>query len=590
MSHQRRGRERVILGISDSFNCGAAVVVDGRIAAAVSEERLCRVKMVMGWPRLAIEEALRIAGLTFSDVELVAVATENLYWRPQAQEIGGYYEGKAWGWDKRLMIRLGGLGARLLGDLPVARRPYYAAKRLLCGQRRAAVPVEMRKLGIEAPVRFFDHHLAHAASAYYTGGEPDANIATLDGAGDNLSATIYRGRQGHLERAATVSSYDSVGNFYSYVTHVLGFKAHRHEGKVMGLAAYGEPRHVDLFRELVRYREGTIENRARAFDTTAIRKIRRRLPADAEKADVAASIQTHLEDVCVRFVDHWLGKLGRRHLGLAGGVVANVKLNQRLAALDQVSSLSVFPAMGDDGLAVGAALQAHAEGLSQSRRGDAVGELADVYLGPSFPEALVEGVVRDSGLEFSRPADMAAEIAALLEAHKVVARFDGRMEYGPRALGSRSILAHPGDPTVNDWLNNRLGRTEFMPFAPVTLEEDVPRCYLGLSKGRAAAEFMAITCDCTEFFKEVCPATVHVDGTARPQIVSRRPTDTGYRDILEAFRQRTGLPALINTSFNMHEEPIVCTPRDAMRAFSRGHLDHLAIGPFLVGGSRQPGS
>jgi carbamoyltransferase len=164
---------------------------------------------------------------------------------------------------------------------------------------------------------------------------------------------------------------------------------------------------------------------------------------------------------------------------------------------------------------------------------------------------------------------------------QVVARFAGRMEYGPRALGSRSILVHAGDPTINTWLNARLKRTEFMPFAPVTLEEEADDCYTGLDGARHSARFMTVTTDCTESFKAQCPATVHIDGTARPQLVERND-DTGYRAILEAYRARTGFSTIINTSYNMHEEPIVCTPADAIRAFKLGHLDVLAIGGFLV--------
>lgn len=484
---------RVILGVSDSFNCGAAVVVDGRITAAISEERLSRVKMVMGWPRLAIDEVLWVAGIRPEDVERVAVATETLYWRPEAVENDGYFEGRPWGWDKRAMIELASWGSTVLGDSALARRPYYALKRLLCLRRQRSIPAELHRIGVQAPVRFVDHHLAHAASAYFPGGRPDATIATLDGAGDNLSATIYRGVNGCLERVAAVSSYDSVGNFYSYVTHILGFKAHRHEGKIMGLAAYGEPVYLDLLRTMVRHHEGTIENRAKAFHTSAIRKLRRQIPRNAAREDVAASIQALLEEVCVGFVDHWVRKLGKRHLGLAGGVVSNVKLNQRLAALEDVTSLFVFPAMGDDGLAAGAALHDHASSLPPAKRRAAVYELRDVCLGPEFEESELAEVVLSSGLPQARPADLPGKIAALLAEHKVVARFDGRMEYGPRALGNRSILAHPGDASVNDWLNERLGRTEFMPFAPVTLEEDASRCYVDLANGAAASHYMAIS-------------------------------------------------------------------------------------------------
>jgi carbamoyltransferase len=178
-------------------------------------------------------------------------------------------------------------------------------------------------------------------------------------------------------------------------------------------------------------------------------------------------------------------------------------------------------------------------------------------------------------------ADVPAEVARLLAVGKIVARFDGAMEYGPRALGNRSILVAAGDPDINDWLNKRLGRTEFMPFAPVTLHEQRHERYVNIDKYAEALRFMTITCDCTELMRTESPAAVHVDGTARPQVIRKQDNETYYR-ILEEYHRLTGIPTLINTSFNMHEEPIVCTPSDAIRAFQLGHLDYLSMGPFLV--------
>lgn len=186
-----------------------------------------------------------------------------------------------------------------------------------------------------------------------------------------------------------------------------------------------------------------------------------------------------------------------------------------------------------------------------------------------------------AGLRYEEPEDLAARIARCLHEGRVIARFAGRMEYGPRALGNRSILYHARDPEVNQWLNHRLGRTEFMPFAPVTLYEARQRFYKNIDGCADAAEFMTITVDCTDAMKELCPAAVHVDGTARPQLI-RRDVNPGYYAILEEYEKLTGTPTLINTSFNMHEEPIVCTPEDAVRAFLEGGLDGLAIGPYLV--------
>lgn len=576
-----RNPPRVILGIADSITSGAALLVDGRLVAAVNEERLCRIKMAMGWPRLAIEQVLKLGGVSPQDVEAVAVATKDLYWRAEAASINGYFDTN-WGPRKNLALKAGSVGSRLLGDYPWARTGYYRLKRLMTRSRHRHIRHELEQVHrIKAPVEFIDHHDAHAASAYYTGGQSLATIVTLDGAGDSIAAGVYHGQRGRLARVHRVDSYDSIGNYYSYITHLLGFKAHQHEGKITGLAAYGEPLFVDRLRQLICYAEGSIHNRARAFHTAAVEKLRKALPADARREDIAASIQALLEEVCVAYVRHWAAQVRRPHLGVAGGVVANVKLNQRLLEIPEIDSIFVHPGMGDDGLAVGAAYELAADQQSAPEDREAlVRPLEHVYLGPSYSDSEIHRALERSGLRYTRCDDIADEVAEAIAQRKVVARFDGAMEYGPRALGNRSILVHAGDVTINDWLNKRLKRTEFMPFAPVTLEEEWTDNYLQLYGAEHAAHFMTITTDCTGDLKERCPAVVHVDGTARPQLVGSE--NRAYRSVLERYRDRTGYSTMINTSFNMHEEPIVCTPDDAIRAFTLGHLDYLAIGSYLV--------
>jgi carbamoyltransferase len=237
--------------------------------------------------------------------------------------------------------------------------------------------------------------------------------------------------------------------------------------------------------------------------------------------------------------------------------------------------------MGDEGLAVGAAF-AVSSALAKESGGKIISsKLSDVHFGPDYTDREIEAAVSNSGLKPQYIDDIERRIAVLLAEGHVVARFNGRMEYGPRALGNRSILFQATDPTVNDWLNKRLQRTEFMPFAPVTLEEFADQCYVDMDGARYPARFMTITVDCTDWMKKHCPAVVHVDGTARPQIIAKESNPSYYR-IVEEYRKLTGLPTLINTSFNMHEEPIVCTPADALRAFVEGHLDYLAMGNYLL--------
>jgi carbamoyltransferase len=288
-------------------------------------------------------------------------------------------------------------------------------------------------------------------------------------------------------------------------------------------------------------------------------------------------MQQILEEIGCVYIQHWVETTGCCDLALAGGVFANVKFNQRIHALPNVHSVFIHPGMGDEGLAVGAAF-AWGAGPGMAPKST---RLPDVYFGPSYGERDIESAIVEAGLHSVHVHDIERKIAELLAQGHVVARFNGRMEYGPRALGNRSILYQPTDLSVNDWLNRRLKRTEFMPFAPVTLEEFADRCYENLDGARHAAKFMTITFDCTDWMKQHCPAVVHVNGTARPQLIDRWTNPSYYR-ILDEYRQLTGLPSIINTSFNMHEEPIVCSPADAIRAFTEGRLDYLAMGNYLL--------
>jgi carbamoyltransferase len=258
---------------------------------------------------------------------------------------------------------------------------------------------------------------------------------------------------------------------------------------------------------------------------------------------------------------------------------SNVRINQKVHEMPEVERCFVHPGMSDCGMGVGAALAAYYD--RDPRPWVNTRCLEDVYLGPAYSDREIEAALAGADVDFWQPNDLEGDIARLLAQGAVVAHFDGRMEYGPRALGNRSILYQPTDPSVNDWLNEALVRTEFMPFAPSTLAEEADRCFRGVAGAERTARFMTITFDCTEWMKQRCPGVVHVDGTARPQLVRREDNPRYYR-IIEAYRQLTGLPSIINTSFNMHEEPIVCSPEDAIRAFKLGHLDYLAIGGFLA--------
>lgn len=570
----------IILGISDHYISGAAVIKDGRIVSAVNEERLARKKMVMGFPWKSISRAMQIAGVEPKDLTEVAIASDWGHFLGEYVDFSNGVFGVKETFVRSLFFKVGSHISFLRSRIPLLEKLYYDLRKPAFEKRKKTIRQVMQSdFGITAPVTFVSHHLCHAAGAYYASGYDEALVATLDGAGDGDSSHVYSVKNGRFELLHNVASFDSLGDWYGYVTQISGFKAGKHEGKITGLAAYGKPIHRNVFEKFFRYADGTMRNVGNCFRHAALKKLKAALPGGYKREDLAATVQDLAEDVATSYVGHWCEKTGHRNVALAGGVFANVKINQRVHEIDGVKSVFVFPAMSDEGIAAGAALVRHAEmnGWEPAERAC----IDHVYLGPEFTEEQIEQALDKAEVAFTKAEDTAKDIAKLLADGKVVARFAGRMEYGPRALGNRSILYRPDSPSVNDWLNERLQRTEFMPFAPSTLAEDAAGYFVGIEGAENTARFMTITFDCTEVMKKSCPGVVHVDGTARPQIVHAHD-NPDYHQIISEFKRLTGLSCVVNTSFNIHEEPIVCTPEDAIRAFKIGHLDVLAIGPFIA--------
>lgn len=571
----------IVLGVTDSITSGASLVADGEVLAAVSEERLNRQKMAMGFPLKSIDEVLKIASLEMKDIDHVVVATNNLFWRPEAIKFEDYFR-KSKGLSRDLFLASGSFFSEWTRGIEPSRMIYYKLKTILTRSRGNRIREVMgQRWGYKGEISFIDHHLAHCASAYFTSGMNDATVISLDGAGDGCSSQVYQVQDGTFRLLNKIDSYDSIGNYYAYVTHLCGFVAHKHEGKITGLAAYGKPNYLDLLKKYICYEKGKIKNIGNCFDWSAIKKLQKDLGDDFDKADLATSIQFILEDVVTQYVDYWVRQSNSPDVALAGGVFSNVKLNQRIHGLETVKSIFIHPGMGDEGLATGAALWKCFQLCKKAGTRFEFQRINNVFWGPEFSETEMKDAITASGCRYEYHRNIEEKIARLLADGKVVARFAGRMEYGPRALGNRSILYQPTDTTVNDWLNKRLKRTEFMPFAPVTLKEYAHQCYKNLNGAENPARFMTITFDCTDWMKKHCPAVVHVDGTARPQLVDSQ-LEPEYFKIVDEYRKITGLPSVINTSFNMHEEPIVCTPKDAIRAFQLGHLDYLAMCNLLV--------
>jgi carbamoyltransferase len=600
-----------VLGVSPlDKDAHASLVLDGRVVFASGEERYSRVKQQPGFPERAIAAALEFARLAPEAVDVVAYPFLDAAGERAAIE-------KAFADDARFEDafeppQLEPLLAQALARVPlrsepihglsepnfrlrkgVAKEQFYrlagtharasrlAARRIARDWARRAIADHalwqrelesgLERLGLRARLKRSEHHLSHAANAYYTSGFERALVVTLDGYGTGLAGSVSLGEGGRLERLHSQRFPHSLGSFYEMVTSSLGFKPDRHAGKIVGLAAYGDP---GVLRDVLLSRVDRSKSGEFAIYQNLNVHLSRRLAAEFPVVDVAAAYQHVLEVLACEYVREWMQRTGARHVVLSGGVTANVKMNQRIHEIEGVEGLFVYPNMGDGGCGSGLAMHL-------SWPGGVRESIENVYLGPSFDEQRMKAAIDAAGLRAERPANYAAFVARKLHEGVVVARFDGRMEYGPRALGNRSILYHGREPRVNQWLNQRLGRTEFMPFAPVTLWEAASKCYFGVRGAAHAAEFMTVTFDCTDFMKGTCPAAVHVDGTARPQLI-RREVNPGYYDILKEHEKLSGSPSLINTSFNMHEEPIVCSPEDAVRAFLDGRIDALAMGPYYV--------
>jgi carbamoyltransferase len=561
----------MLVGYHRSHEASVAVLDDAGLPLfAASEERFSRVKMQGGWPRLTAERVAREfdlrgasachGGLPF---EKRLLREARLAW---------------WNWTHGRLQDVHPKRLRKVADVAFGRTRQ--------GERG---------LFPELPKRHVDHHTCHAASAYYQSGCDEAEVVTCDGVGDTYSVRFFRGAGGRLTPGRAYFHTEApYGHAYEYMTAMLGFHPHRHAGKVTGLSAHGRPderllRTLETWLDevwsasrgrayffMLHSQHGSTQGDL-AFDQARreLREIRQRRFGDWSDADLAGAIQQLLERDVLRLVEANVPRIDGQPICLAGGVFANVKLNLLVKQMG-FGRIFVQPAMSDAGLAVGAPLQALGErGALRPYR------LEHVYLGPSFDDAALERAIRDAGLVAHRHDPVEPVIARLLAEGRVVARFNGRMEFGPRALGNRSILYHASDATVNDWLNKRLERTEFMPFAPATRVEDAADCYVDLPGAEHTMEFMTIISRCSERFRKECPAAVHVDGTARPQLV-RAETNPSFHALLGEYRKLTGVATVVNTSFNMHEEPIVCTPEDAVRAFLRGHLDYLAMGPFVV--------
>ncbi len=562
-------------GINKSHGSSLCLVDDGgQPVFCASEERFTRVKLQRGMPHRTFEHAAARYDLDHATLAIARLGTRRRI-RRELEYIGT---------SARRGLFSPPLGPRL-GE--VAR--LWARKKVKRDRDLHRLSIDTRYFAGRPVDLALDHHFCHMASAYYCAGFDEAVIVSVDGVGDLLSAVVGRGRGPSIEITARYFQSEQIsGQAYEVVTAMLGFHPDKHPGKVTGLAAYAAPP-PELVGELdawfrAQYTRGARENWFHLIHTAdeqrqleRLRELRHTRFGRWSREEISSAIQHILERDVLALIARHVPDPERHNVVVAGGVFANVKLNQRVKELG-FKRIFVQPAMGDEGTGLGAAILA-----AHRRRPFGPYRLRDVYLGPEFSPAQIRAALEAAGLAFEElpGGRLERRLAELLHEGHIIARFQGRMEFGPRALGNRSILYHAQDPAANDWLNKQLQRSEFMPFAPVTLAERASEAYTGVAGAEHTAEFMTITFDATADMRRQSPACVHVDGTARPQLVTR-DVNPSIHAMLTHYHELSGIPSLINTSFNMHEEPIICTPNEAVRAFLAANLDALAIGDYLV--------
>lgn len=557
-----------ILGISAFYHDSAAALLrDGQLVAAAQEERFTREKHDAGFPRKAIDFCLRRAGITIDDVHHV-----------------GFYD--------KPMLKLERLLLSQLQHFPRGKEQFIQA---IPGWMKEKLPVRKvvrQETGWKGPVWFAEHHISHAASTYYSSPFPEASILCVDGVGEWATTTQARGSGTDLQILREIRFPHSLGLLYSAFTHYLGFKVNSAEYKVMGLGPYGEPRHVDRIRSLIDVAEdGSFRLDMACFDFDfGLRMTNERFwermgapPRDPEgpmepfHMDVARSLQVVVDDVMVRLARALIRETGLPDLCLAGGVALNCVANGQILREAGVRRLFVQPAAGDAGGALGVAAWIHHMVLGQPR----VPELRRVDWGPAFDDDEIAAVVRHYGAHSTRLGSdeaVCAWAADRLANGEVVGWFQGGSEWGPRSLGFRSILGDPRGEDMRDRINKKIKfREGFRPFAPSVLRERADEWF---DLRGHESPFMLLVAD-VHPHKRCVPAVTHVDGSARIQTVDKAESPL-FHALIAAFAQRTGVPMVVNTSFNVRGEPIVDTPEDAFRCFVATHMDALVLGRHVL--------
>lgn len=567
------------LGINATFHDSSACIIqDGRLLAAAEEERFTHIKHgkrpvpFSTWelPFHAIHYCLEVADIHINDVDHIAYSFDPWLLMPEKHSGRDYLAiplepasappGPDWAspWDPLFVLLI--INAR--GQLQDG-YPHHLQKRF----RNAEIP--------EEKWHYVEHHIAHAASAFHASPFTNAAVLTLDGRGELATTSYNIGKGNELIRIGQVNMPHSLGLLYERVTTHLGFLHSSDEYKVMALASYGEPVFADEFRSIIKIcRNGQyIIEQANLTDLVGPPR-QKEEPLNAHHFNVAHSLQVVLEETVLQ-LSGWLHRqTGEPNLCMAGGVALNCVMNAKVRDCSPFKNVWIQPAAGDAGTALGAALWVDARVRKTSERNFVMDH---AYWGPSYSDESIEQFLKWTKNPYKKLHNVAEETASILAENKIIGWFQGRMEFGPRALGSRSILASPIHADMQARLNEVKDREDFRPVAPAVLEEDAPEWFIGAGR----SPFMLFVNEVQPDKADKIPAVRHVDGTARIQTVNRQQHPLFY-DLLKCFREKTGVPVLVNTSFNTLGKPIVCTPRDAVECFRSSPFDALVIGSYLL--------
>lgn len=567
-----------VLGINNMHDASACLVRDGKVIAAVEEERFTREKHMVGFPVNAIKHCLAEAGINIKDVDHIGLSWQPFVLRRRITE--------ALKTLPKSFATFRAKASRGAGQMQNEWSQLFVMKKLI-----------HRHFGTgKFELHYLNHHLCHAVSAFYPSQFDQAAILTVDGAGEEHTTVMWKGDGLDITQLKATPLPYSLGQFYAAITAFLGFKVQSDEYKVMGMSSYGKPEYADFFRKNI---VNVSDNGDIKIDTSYVdyhlarqgiflKKIMdvlgpNRLPQEEvtqKHMDIAKSAQVIIEEALIKLANKLYRDTGMNKLCLAGGVALNCVANGKILSNTEIREMFIQPAAGDAGTSLGAALYLYHKMTGEPRKF----VMRDAYLGPHYSNEECKEALRKQGLSFEElnEDDLCNKVAQSIADGKVICWFQGKMEWGPRALGNRSLIADPRREEMREIINVKVKQREvFRPFAPSMLSEKSSE-YLECTH---PSPFMLFAFNVKEEKRNIIPAVTHIDGTARPQTVEK-DTNPRYWKLISAFEKITGVPVLLNTSFNV-QEPVVCTPEDAIKSFLKTKTDYLVLNNLLVKGEFQ---